>query len=128
MTTESVPHAPLHGKQTLALYLAWVKAWCSVPEDPLVNQRTADMTLEDVCNIFGESDTKFPPLATLESAVIVFREEFARGRVTLGGKRPPLSNQINLLSEDYNPKTSCECNGIGLSSAPSNISFVDPFP
>ncbi|KAJ5201518.1 uncharacterized protein N7498_006181 [Penicillium cinerascens] len=114
---------PVHEKRTLALYLAWVEAWCSVREAQATSPVLTSMTLDEVCQIFREKDTRLPSLETIESAVIVFREQFKQGRITLGGSRPPSNNQINLLSENYDPRTPCECCGIGPTCASFDTDF-----
>lgn len=104
---------PVHEKGTLALYLAWVEAWCSTRESQPTNPVLTTLTLDEVCQIFRQRDKRVPSQDIIQNATVLFREEFERGKITLGGCRPPSNNQFNLLSEDYDPRTSCGCSGIG---------------
>ncbi|KAI1877271.1 uncharacterized protein JN550_001343 [Neoarthrinium moseri] len=70
------------------------------------------MTLEEITDLFRESNMfRLLDADTIRRAVNSFQRLDREGHITYGGSRPPSCATTDVMSQSYNPRTSCTCNG-----------------
>lgn len=94
-------------------YIAWVDAWVSTSTEPRSETVCENIAIEDLAPLFR--DENLSELLTgnrVKQVVHAFKRKIMTGQVTLSGKLPPSCEEINILSESYDPRTDCHCNGL----------------
>jgi hypothetical protein len=102
----------------LQVYLAWVEIWFQTSTNEDQNEGTPPLSVDEIGLLFQDSniETLLDP-ARLRDVVTSFRQSFNKGEITLGGELPPSCAETNLISEKYDPRSDCTCDGISPMSA-----------
>ncbi|KAF9890176.1 hypothetical protein FE257_006337 [Aspergillus nanangensis] len=106
----------------LKVYLAWVNTWLHISETqskscrPPLDIKHMSVLLQD-----SNVDRLLDP-TLLHDVVTSFQRRFRNGEITLGGILPPSCEETDLLSEHYDPRVECNCDGI---SPMSSIKYAD---
>lgn len=108
----------------LQIYLAWVDTWLHISINVNQNEEVPPLSLDDIALLFQDSkiETLLDP-ARLRHVVKSFRQRFNQGEITLGGELPPSCSETNLISEKYDPRVDCMCDGISPLSAIKNTNL-----
>ncbi|KAE8354363.1 hypothetical protein BDV28DRAFT_156282 [Aspergillus coremiiformis] len=97
----------------LAVYLAWVHEWLhpSSSNDP--QKVLPALEIDTISTLFQDANLDRLLDPTLLNHVITsFQQRFQAGEIPLSGTRPPSCAETNLLSEQYDPRVDCACDGI----------------
>jgi hypothetical protein len=109
----------------LAHYRAWSKAWLDVEPSTLPAEQCLAIVLnEGPLWLHGRVATETKSIDRLTSVVSCFKAATRAQLVHLGGKIPPLRDEYNVLSENYDARTDCTCSGV-LFPVPSNYDASD---
>jgi hypothetical protein len=104
----------------LAHYRAWSKAWLEIEPSTLSAEQCLAIVVNDgPLLLYGRAGTETEPIDRLERVVSCFKTATRAQLVHLGGKIPPLRDEYNVLSENYDARTDCTCSGV-LFPVPSN--------
>lgn len=102
--------SPLIQPDLLHIYLAWADAWLLYSNGQNAEPAKAPLNLNELAELFKDGNLhELMTHSTLMHAISSFRHHVAAGRVTFGGSYPPSCGETDLLSENYNPQTSCSC-------------------
>lgn len=94
------------------VYLAWVDAWLSLSGAPDKGALEAPLSLEALAGSLRPSNlSQLLKEANLRRIIQSLKSHCANGNLTLGGPKAASCEETDLLSEQYNPQTACDCNG-----------------
>ncbi|KAE8359105.1 hypothetical protein BDV27DRAFT_149889 [Aspergillus caelatus] len=94
------------------VYLAWVDAWMSLSERPDVGVIEAPLSLKELSRVLIASN-RFELLKekNLTTTIQSFKTHYKTGNIKLGGAKSATCEETDLLSERYDPRTPCHCDG-----------------
>ncbi|QKX58726.1 uncharacterized protein TRUGW13939_05853 [Talaromyces rugulosus] len=103
----------------LQVYAAWVDTWLDTNVDQNRTQIAKLLSVGEIAILFQDANIDqllHPDL--LPNVIISFRQRFNNGEISLGGVLSPSCTETNLMSEKYDPRVDCTCDGI------SPMSFI----
>ncbi|KAF7588996.1 hypothetical protein BBP40_004927 [Aspergillus hancockii] len=101
----------------LKFYLAWVHTWLHASFNEDQSNVDSLLDIDTICVLLQGPNLGqlLDPILLLE-VVTTFWQKFRNGELTLGGMCPPSCEEINVLSEQYDPRVDCSCEGISSMS------------
>ncbi|EFR01199.1 hypothetical protein MGYG_04201 [Nannizzia gypsea CBS 118893] len=110
----------------LKVYLAWVDIWLNASGNRDDTQKPPPMDVDDLSSLFQDSSlSRALDPALLLAAVTSFQQRYRKGEIILAGTRPPSCEDTDLLSERYNPRVQCTCDGISPMSSVKDASLTN---
>lgn len=102
----------------LRVYNAWIDSWLGSSGN---DEKLSPLLSVDELAVLVKTENLDQLLdpSRLDGAVQSFQYYFREGKFTLGGTQAPTCAETNLLSEAYDPRTNCTCNG--LFPVPANL-------
>ena len=97
----------------LAHYRAWSKAWLAVEPSTLPHDRCLAILAKQGPLWLQEQGTTDTESMDLMHVVISCFKTATKGQlVNLGGRTPPTRDEYNVLSENYDARVDCRCEGV----------------
>lgn len=100
---------------TMVAYLDWVNAWCSQRTE-LPTKESEQIVLEDIAKAVTRGTLGRLPHDLLVNVVHKLRSDAQNGKLVIANGNPASCDETNLLSEAYDPRVDCSCDGIGPTS------------
>ena len=97
----------------LAHYRAWSKAWLAVKPSTLPPDRCLAILAEQgPLWLQGQGTTDTESMDLMHVVISCFKTATRARLVNLGGRVPPTRDEYNVLSENYDARIDCKCEGI----------------
>lgn len=102
----------------LPAYLTWVHTWLHHSFSDGYCKAPPPLDIGTISTLLQDQISNQPLDPRLFSEVIIsFEQRFKNGEIALGGVLPPSCAETNLLSEKYDPRVECTCDGISPMSS-----------
>lgn len=100
------------GPGKLPAYHAWIESWLST--DPIIQppDECLKVILNDAPQWLHQQKTSRMDDPRLRNIIACFKTASIAKLIPLGGSIPPSSNEWDVLSQSYDPRSSCDCNGL----------------
>ncbi|KAJ5899605.1 hypothetical protein N7495_004349 [Penicillium taxi] len=96
----------------LSVYLKWVDSWL-LPFDNDLTSNDDILPFDEIITMFRDENIhKLLDQHTLDQAVTSFKRKLQTKDIILGGSVPPSCDETNVLSQNYDPRTNCNCTGL----------------
>jgi hypothetical protein len=106
----------------LSHYNAWTKAWLVIQPSKLPAEECLNFITKEGPQWLRETDGVRPASADhMQTIIACFKTAANAHLVILGGKVPPAYRGCDVMSEDYDARTECDCNYQGLYPASNNL-------
>lgn len=93
-------------------------AWLHATTNEDQSKGITPLGIAEIARLFADSNIeKLLEPARLCHVVTSFRQRFNKGEIAIGGELPPSCAITNLISENYDPRTDCTCDGASPMSA-----------
>ncbi|KAE8140283.1 hypothetical protein BDV38DRAFT_290524 [Aspergillus pseudotamarii] len=110
----------------LRVYQDWVRTWLrtSTPSSKgFLKEASVDISI--MAYLLQDSNLGLlSDLSLLHQVIASFQQRFRDGQIVLGGSWPPSSEVTNLLSECYDPRVECTCEGVLPSPSTTNVTSI----
>ena len=103
----------------LQIYLAWMHTWLHHSASGEHSVTPPSFRLDTISSLSQDPETlsRLQDSTVLFDAVASFQQKFRKGDITLGTALPPSCPETNMLSENYDPRVDCTCDGISPMSS-----------
>ena len=110
----------------LQVYLAWVHTWLHSSSSDEHSETPQSLTIDTISSLFRDtaSLSQLQDSTVLVEAVTSFKRRFKNREITLGATLSPSCAETNLLSENYDPRVDCTCDGISPMSSIKNADLT----
>ncbi|KAM5454301.1 hypothetical protein MaudCBS49596_002318 [Microsporum audouinii] len=104
-----------HGSSNFRLdaYLAWINAWLSTSSDGAGDGTGDILSIGEMSACFKEDNLiQLMDTGKLKQIIRSFRHRADAKEILLGGTVPPSCDETNILTQRYDPRVYCDCDGI----------------